>query len=270
MRRAQKVSSIEEQVKNIINEHTRKMKKENKKHPGFRETKTYFNKLLQADVLKRIQSIVAEEFSKSRGDGQHHWRIFFAEDLFVTISIIPTFVHEVPSPQHFDYEYTEFLNLLVNAPRIRWQTCVMHWIFFCLEENIYNVKATILLNRGHSIVAQDLITEEEMTQVPICSKPKKSRPSKAGSYSMVKGTNGQVCGLWLGDSEIVQKKTKILGALLAKHNLLGELGSSVLTGDYRIVTNTFDNAGGCFVMFGSMEAPGEPLTPTPRKQWWQF
>lgn len=42
----------------------------------------------------------------------------------------------------------------------------------------------------------------------------------------------------------------------------------IQSGDYRIVPNTFDNAGGCFAMFGSNPAPGEKVqarikTPPP-------
>jgi hypothetical protein len=49
--------------------------------------------------------------------------------------------------------------------------------------------------------------------------------------------------------------------LYIKHfqNSLSEAFHCIIQGDYRVVPNTFDQAGGCFVMFGSELAPGETV-----------
>ena len=86
-------------------------------------------------------------------------------------------------------------------------------------------------------------------------------------YSMVKDPSGKVYGLWLADPENAQES--ILSFLLLKEGHSGEL-ETVVKGDYRVVPNPVDDAGGCFVMFGSNSAPGEQTTPTPKKKWWQF
>jgi len=88
-------------------------------------------------------------------------------------------------------------------------------------------------------------------------------------YSMVRDQSGSVCGLWLRSPEEAQNR-ELLTMLLIKHNLPRELSATVLSGDYRVVSNTFDNAGGCFVMFGKGLAPGEKTMHVPGKKWWQF
>ncbi|NQT71854.1 MAG: hypothetical protein HQ553_03670 [Chloroflexi bacterium] len=111
-------------------------------------------------------------------------------------------------------------------------------------------------------------------------------------YSMVRDKSGNVNGLWLRDPEAAQNRD-LLSFLLIDESLPDELIAAVLAGSYRVVPNTFDNAGGCFVIFGSAPAPGEKTAPAPRqkmpkrsveatqkmpkrsveatqKKWWQF
>jgi tetratricopeptide (TPR) repeat protein len=45
--------------------------------------------------------------------------------------------------------------------------------------------------------------------------------------------------------------------LLIKEGLPEDLRVTIAAGGYRVVANTYDNAGGCFVMWGSMPVPGE-------------
>ena len=111
-----------------------------------------------------------------------------------------------------------------------------------------------------------------------------------GDYSFVKDNSGNVYGIWLREPKVAQNHGLLL-ALLQKHDHLNEsITAAVLTGSYRVVTNTFDDQGGCFVMFGSELAPGEDqefsrVPPSPRvpsaslssstaalptKKWWQF
>jgi hypothetical protein len=87
-------------------------------------------------------------------------------------------------------------------------------------------------------------------------------------YSLVEDRqSGKVCGLWLRNPRVAQDRV-LLCALLAKHNLSQDLGAIALAGGYRVVPNTVDNKGGCFVMFSSAQAPGEKTEPKPRKRRW--
>ena len=82
-------------------------------------------------------------------------------------------------------------------------------------------------------------------------------------YSYVKDKDGNVCGIWLRDSNKAQNRT-LLGMLLTKDNLPKYLSMKVMEGRYRVVPNTRDKAGGCYVMFGDAPAPGEK---TGSKRW---
>jgi len=53
----------------------------------------------------------------------------------------------------------------------------------------------------------------------------------------------------------------LLMMLCVKHSLPPETFTTVVQRDYRFVPDTFDQAGGCFAMFGSWQAPGEPVPP---------
>jgi hypothetical protein len=89
-------------------------------------------------------------------------------------------------------------------------------------------------------------------------------------YSFVKGPNEAIRGLWLRDSEKVEDN-KFLAKILIKHGYQGlksefvqnednepvSLGELVLLDEHRVVPNSFDDSGGCFVMFGPILAPVE-------------
>ena len=78
-------------------------------------------------------------------------------------------------------------------------------------------------------------------------------------FSLVKSQDGEIRGIWLANPENADQ----IGYLTALALRIGnEEGSqapfeAVLAKDYRVVPNTYDEAGGCFVMFGSTLAPGE-------------
>ncbi|NIR04320.1 MAG: hypothetical protein GTN82_02720 [Candidatus Aminicenantes bacterium] len=87
--------------------------------------------------------------------------------------------------------------------------------------------------------------------------PDHSEPDEPlASYSLVKDQDGGICGIWLRDPAQAQDRNLLL-MLLIKHGARDNLGASVLAGDLRVVSNTYDDQGGCFVMFGSAPAPGE-------------
>lgn len=77
-----------------------------------------------------------------------------------------------------------------------------------------------------------------------------------GDYSLVKDTSGQVHGFWLA-SKADAENVHLLLALAFREGLPESTTVAVSAGDYRVVPNTYDAAGGCFIMFGSALAPGE-------------
>ena len=70
-----------------------------------------------------------------------------------------------------------------------------------------------------------------------------------GDYALVKDEDGDVRGVWLQD-EAKAENRPLLAALLAKHEI-------ILPEKVRVVTNTHNDNGGCFCMFGKARAPGE-------------
>ena len=75
-------------------------------------------------------------------------------------------------------------------------------------------------------------------------------------YSFVRGPDGGMCGIWLRDASQAQDR-ELLMMLMVKHDAPESLSTSALSGDFRVVPNTYDDAGGCFIMFGSAPAPGQ-------------
>ena len=76
----------------------------------------------------------------------------------------------------------------------------------------------------------------------------------AATYSLVRDkATGEILGLWLADPNCASpERPGFVETLLAKHGAVG-----LITAPRRIVPNTFDAKGGCFVMFGNQRAPGE-------------
>jgi len=79
-----------------------------------------------------------------------------------------------------------------------------------------------------------------------------------GNYSFIRHKNGEVCGIWLRSKQFAQNQA-FLTMLCTKHSLPMDIYITVQTGDYRVVPNTFDHTGGCFVMLGAELAPGETV-----------
>ena len=74
-------------------------------------------------------------------------------------------------------------------------------------------------------------------------------------YAFVKDQTGNVCGIWLHDPGALDKPGMV--ETLIMMNNQGHLLNDYLKKRYRKVTTTYDTSGGCFVMFGSVKAPGE-------------
>jgi hypothetical protein len=74
-------------------------------------------------------------------------------------------------------------------------------------------------------------------------------------YSFVKDQNGNVCGIWLRDSSALDRPGTVETLLMMKN--CSHLLNDYLRKRYRKVKNKYDSSGGCFVMFGSVKAPGE-------------
>jgi hypothetical protein len=73
-----------------------------------------------------------------------------------------------------------------------------------------------------------------------------------GDYSFVKDQGGAVCGIWVKRPSDAQNQYYLL-VLLMKH---GHSTDGIMEG-YRVVPNTVNSNGCCFVMFSSSLAPGE-------------
>ena len=77
-----------------------------------------------------------------------------------------------------------------------------------------------------------------------------------GDYSIVNDSGGNICGIWLRDSNQASNKN-IIAMLLMKEKGGDNLVELALSGNFRIVPNSFDEKGGVFIMFNSKPAPGE-------------
>lgn len=82
-------------------------------------------------------------------------------------------------------------------------------------------------------------------------------------YRLVTGSDGAVEGVWLRDVTLAQDRMSLI-FLLTKEGLPEDLRVTVAAGGYRVVANTYDNSGGCFVMWGAMPVPGEQAAVTQR------
>lgn len=83
-------------------------------------------------------------------------------------------------------------------------------------------------------------------------KNRPSTPPGEGDYGRVFGADGEVIGFWF-ESAHHANDSALIGALQLKHDLSHLVGTG-----HRVVSNTVDDAGGLFVMFGGARAPGEP------------
>ena len=81
------------------------------------------------------------------------------------------------------------------------------------------------------------------------------------AYQYLRDENQKICGLWLANPEDAN------GTFIAMLLLKVDAPEAVRDG-YRIAPNTLDNKGGCFVLFGSTNAPGESVPK--QKKWWHF
>ena len=76
-------------------------------------------------------------------------------------------------------------------------------------------------------------------------------------YSFVEDNAGIVHGIWLRDPSIADNPFTLI-FILTKHKVLSaELTEAIMEERYRMVENRYDDAGGCFLMFGVTPAPGE-------------
>lgn len=89
------------------------------------------------------------------------------------------------------------------------------------------------------------------------------------NYELVKNQSGTICGLWVSDPELRQNRD-LLNMLLIQENASMDLCAAARAGKYRVVPNTFNNAGGYFIMFGSTLAPGEKTTTAAKMDGKQF
>jgi hypothetical protein len=99
-----------------------------------------------------------------------------------------------------------------------------------------------------------------------------------GDYSFVRTSDGHVCGILIKNPNDMLSDADATGAmkylklqtLAIKHQLPEEVFSAILNGNFRLVSNTVDNNGGKFLMFGSYPAPGEKSVSNQEKPWYKF
>lgn len=87
--------------------------------------------------------------------------------------------------------------------------------------------------------------------------------------SLVKNKD-EICGMWIDDLEAAKDTNMVLKLFMKECSRKKRVASedfqtTIKKGSYRVVINTFDMKGGCFIMFSEMPAPGEPkkLKKTP-------
>lgn len=76
------------------------------------------------------------------------------------------------------------------------------------------------------------------------------------NYSFVRDQNNTICGIWFQNIGYAQNKEHLVMFAISE-SLPMDIYVNLQEGNYRVVPNTYDKAGGCFVMFGSIPAPGE-------------
>jgi len=94
-------------------------------------------------------------------------------------------------------------------------------------------------------------------------------------YSLVKDPNGGVIGVWLSNPTFAHNST-FLRALCIENKLSKGVYAAVYSGNYRVESNTSDNRGGCFVIWGaippsqSASLKDDQARRNKTKRWWHF
>lgn len=84
-------------------------------------------------------------------------------------------------------------------------------------------------------------------QRPGAAPPQRS----GGNFAKVRTSDGDIVGLWFAATAHARDRG-LVDAVLFREDLVHLLGA-----EYRVVSNTYDDQGGAFVMFGRRPAPGE-------------
>jgi len=90
---------------------------------------------------------------------------------------------------------------------------------------------------------------------------------KEGCLDLVRTATGEVVGFWLGRTPGDDALQPFLRMAAASKKLDEATYISISLGDYRLVSNGFDNRGGTFVMVGPARAPGEQIPPLQSVRW---
>ena len=92
-------------------------------------------------------------------------------------------------------------------------------------------------------------------------------------YSLIKNEDGEINGFWLKDPNFwlfdsnerdLKKRLARLRTIAIKHGLSEDIFNKIIYRKYRIISNTDNNKGGIYLMFGRTLAPGE------KKAWWKI
>jgi len=81
-------------------------------------------------------------------------------------------------------------------------------------------------------------------------------PAPGQDMAVIRDRDGGACGFWLRQSP-TEIDRELIPFLMIRFNVPPDVQVNVIAGNYRVVPNTHDDAGGAFVMFGNALAPGE-------------
>ncbi len=73
---------------------------------------------------------------------------------------------------------------------------------------------------------------------------------------------GAVCGVWIEDPETVNDRIALMKMVQKEcrrkdAKFTDEIEYAIDNSEFRVISNTHDHRGGCFVMFDGTRAPGE-------------
>lgn len=117
-------------------------------------------------VFSYVQSIIAAISPESIAESQHCWKSQRANDIYLIVSAIPV---TIPSrvKNYFDGGYLRFFDDRIKDFAIQiGKVNIVHWIY-CYDGIRTGVHLTIYPKKGEPIIAYDLLTDSEKSQLNI-------------------------------------------------------------------------------------------------------
>jgi hypothetical protein len=158
-----KQSPIEKLIENTIRSHMDRMIQtvQNTPNSGLA---SHWQSLLSPPVLAFTQKKIATELQKSLANDEHSWKSHCIGGLFLILSTVPV-VNPTYARTYFQGSYWKFLDTMVQNSGIKiGSTNIAHWIY-CYDGSRAGLHLTFLPKGGTAVVAQDLLTEVEKSQI---------------------------------------------------------------------------------------------------------